>query len=397
MKWLFIIPYYAPAWGYGGPPKLVSALAEGLAANHHDVTVLTTDVLNATQRVGPVTETRNGVRVIRCRTVSNWLAWHTKIIIPHQFAKLAAQYIQYSDFVYLSDFRHWQNAVALRYLLLFNKPYSLAAFGQMRIPHDAKWPIKLLYDRIWGRKLIQHAQLLLAQTQNEANDYLTLGAHSNQVKIIPLAEQPPSAIEVAVRGQFREKYHITEDTKLLLFVGRINTLKGLDILVASFAQLRLRLPTKKIKLVIVGRDDGYQTQLNQRIAQLHLSSDIIQTGPLYGADNAACYNDCNLFVFTPTYYEETSLATVRALSFGLPVLTVHQAELPYLDDYNAGATVDCTISTVTDKLTALLQNDKLDNVYRKNAQQLFRDHYTLDKTINHLEHDVSQIATDLPQ
>ena len=33
MKILIVIPYFAPAWAYGGPPKLMSEAASRLAAN----------------------------------------------------------------------------------------------------------------------------------------------------------------------------------------------------------------------------------------------------------------------------------------------------------------------------------------------------------------------------
>jgi len=48
MKILLVVRCYEPAWAYGDPPRLVFELARQLAQHSHDVTVCTTDALDAT-------------------------------------------------------------------------------------------------------------------------------------------------------------------------------------------------------------------------------------------------------------------------------------------------------------------------------------------------------------
>ena len=385
MKLLIVVPYYEPAWAYGGPPRLMSIIARTLAARHR-VTVLTTDVLDATHRATPLVEELGGVRVHRFPTLSNTLAWQTKIILPRHYRQRLQDEILAADVVFLSDFRHWLNAAATSLLQHAHKPYALAAFGQLQKPKDWKYPLKSYFDWRWGKRLVQQARWLIAQTEHEALDYQSLGGTAGQHYLMPLMETLPTAQEFAQRGEFRRRYQLNSNTKLLLFVGRLNKLKGLGVLVNSFAQLRQRLPQTDLRLVIVGRDDGYQMELNQLIGQLKLTDYVIQTGPLYGADNAACYLDADYFVFTPTYYEETSLATVRALSFGLPVITTVQAQLPWLDAYQAGYTLENSPEQIVDKLTELLPNDILRAKLSTQAQRLFAEHYERDQVIAQLEH-----------
>src|SRR3989338_11179763 len=143
MKLQIVIPYYEPAWAYGGPPRLVSSIARALA-KRHQVTVLTTDVLDAQQRANPPHENLGGVEVYRFPTISNTLAWKTKIIIPKGVRTVLADQVRTSDFVFLSDFRHWLNAMAAPYIWRQHKPYSLAAFGQIQKPPDLKYSLKVL-------------------------------------------------------------------------------------------------------------------------------------------------------------------------------------------------------------------------------------------------------------
>lgn len=394
MNILFSSQCYEPAWAYGGGPRLVSDIARHLA-KHHKVTVLTTDVLDKGQRIDIPEETLGNVHVIRYPTISNFMAWHLKIIISRKFTHEVERYVCSNDFVYLADLRHWQNAVILRYLFKYKKPYSVAAHGQIRIPFDWKSPIKALYDRVWGVRMIRHAGFLVAQTRHEADDYLRYGAREEQIHLMPLSADPPRDDEWGEKKLFRNKYNIDSDTRLLLFVGRIHKLKGLDLLLKSFALTKRRLSNKDIRLIIVGMDDGYLSKLNAQIRQLNLTNFVILTGALYGKDNAACYLDSDLFVITPTYYEETTLASVRALSFGLPVLTVPQAELPWLDDYRAGITSECKPEAIADKLTMLLKNDTILREMRHNAIQLFNEHYTPKKTIDILEHAIQRAVQTL--
>lgn len=388
MRILITIPYYEPAWAYGGPPRLISRIARALA-KHHVVTVLTTDVLDESKRCEQREETLGGVTVVRFPVLSNTLAWRAKIIIPRGYTKAIGNYVEQADFVILSDYRHWMNAVILPYLRKHKVRYALAAFGQLQLPREIKWPLKRLFDAVWGRKLIQHATWLFAQTHHEANDYIEFGGAAEHTKLVPLIEEAPTEAELNTTGKFRAQNKIPESAKIILFVGRINKLKGLDILLHAFAETRKQLVGQDIRLVIIGRDDGYQTQVDALIKRLSIGDYVIQTGPLYTTDNAAAYNDADLFAITPTFYEETSLASVRALSFGLPVLTVPQSELPWLDEYRAGNTVECTVSDVTTGLTELLADATLLKNSRGNAKKLFNEHYTLEPVIRELEDVIS--------
>ena len=70
MKILQVTPYFAPAWAYGGPPRVMHAYAAGLAERGHQVEVFTTDVLDERHRATPRVETIDGVRVHRFPNVS---------------------------------------------------------------------------------------------------------------------------------------------------------------------------------------------------------------------------------------------------------------------------------------------------------------------------------------
>src|SRR3954468_3525666 len=82
LRVLQVTSYYAPAWAYGGPPRVMTDFAAGLVARGNDVTVFTTDVFDGERRATPRRETLDGVRVRRFPNVSNSLAWGSKKYLP---------------------------------------------------------------------------------------------------------------------------------------------------------------------------------------------------------------------------------------------------------------------------------------------------------------------------
>ncbi|OGY79310.1 MAG: hypothetical protein A3B74_00475 [Candidatus Kerfeldbacteria bacterium RIFCSPHIGHO2_02_FULL_42_14] len=385
MKILISIPYFEPAWGYGGPPRIVSELSKELA-KHHTVRIITTDVLDKKKRVEQLHETEGNREIFRYRTISNMLAWKTKIILPRGLnTTTLINHVSWADFIYLSDLRHALNAKIFPFLKKFQKPYCLSAFGQIQKPKDSKYLLKVLFDVLIGRKLVQQAKALLAQTQHEVQDYQTMGGKKERIHIIPLAAQ--KTIEIISEdtiNAFCQKYHIEKTTKLLLFVGRIHKLKGIDTIMYALNKLPLALK-HQTKLIIVGRDDGYQPTMRKCIDRCHLRDNIIETGPLYGAENAVAYQVADLFVFAPDFYEETSLAAVRALSFGVPVITVPQAEMPYLDAMHAGITTQNTPVDLANAITTALTKENLLPHMKQSAKELFRTHYTIESMAEKIE------------
>ena len=80
MKVLQIVLFYPPAWGYGGPPRVMFSLGKALTLAGHEVTVYTSDVLDDRTRVSERERVLDGVRVVAFRNLYGFLSQ----IIPYQ-------------------------------------------------------------------------------------------------------------------------------------------------------------------------------------------------------------------------------------------------------------------------------------------------------------------------
>jgi glycosyltransferase involved in cell wall biosynthesis len=330
---LQVTPYYAPAWAYGGPPRVMTQYAAGLAALGHEVTVLTTDVLDERRRAAPPEEVRDGVRVRRFPNLSNRLAWERKKYLPRGLGSAVAREVRRNDVVHATDARTYLTASAYLGARARGIPFVLSAHGSLPGSPGLRGRVKRVYDRVLVRPMLERAALLLAQTEHEARLYVAAGGRPEAVRLLPLPLDLDALPATRSDGFLRDRAGVADGLPLLLFLGRIHRLKGLDVLVEAVDPL---LSDGEAALVVVGRDDGHWEAVARRHARLLARGALRFIGPLYGEERFHAYADADAFCLTPRHWEETSLAVLEAAASGTPVVVTEQADVPGLAESGGG-------------------------------------------------------------
>ncbi len=351
----YVIPYFAPAWAYGGPPRFAYDMARQLAKRGHSIDVLTTDAFDSRGRLARGPETLESISVARFPNLSNWLAWKYKIFLPVGFRGALRAAIGGAQLAHLFDFRDYQNAVALPILAGSRTPYVLSALGELPRAGGPKRWAKLVFDVAYGWRLIRRAAALLAQTQDEATWYCRLGARPQQIRQVPLAVDLEAMGDSLPRGAFRRRHGIAASDKMVLFLGRIHPYKGVDLLIRAFAEIAAA--RSDVRLVVAGRDDGCLTALRSLASHL-APGKVVFSGPVYGDARFEAYRDADVFAITPSHAEQTSLAALEACASGTPALVTEQARIPGLDESGAGLTVPYDSEAVRSALARLLDGDR---------------------------------------
>jgi len=386
MNITIVTPYYAPAWGYGGPPKLLHEFALALKQRGHRINVITCDSLNGT-RSKAYQDRFEGIPIYRLKTFSNYLAWSHKIFLPIGAKKYLARTLKTADFVFCSDLRHTLNISASTVCKKYQIPYSIAAYGEIAITKDWKSIFKNLYDLLYGKRIARLAMFLFAQTEHEMKAYKKyIGEHKN-ITLFPLAIDLAPFDKLPSINIFRKKYNLTLRDKLVLFVGRFNRYKGIDSLIKSINRIKTSVPN--IKLVLVGRDDGYLSELKDMIQEYKLENHVIITPPLYNIDTIEAYSSADVFVITPPHSEETSLASLAALACGCPVIVNENCQIPWLDESNAGITIKKS-ENPDDALLQVLKYGKVGQKMGINARTLAHTRYSWVTRVKDFETLVSQ-------
>ncbi len=381
LRVLFVTPYYAPAWGFGGPPRVTWDLTRGLAARSHRVSVFTTDVLDARNRARPLHETIDGVDVTRFRNLSNSFVWRTKKFIPPALPLEVERQVASFDLVHVTEARTVPTAAGFLAAHRHGVPLCVSAHGSLPGSSGLRGIAKDVYDRLLVRPMLREGALLLAQTKHEAELYAELGGRPQAIEQlalpVDLAEFEPLP---ATGDEFRARVGLAPSDRVVMFLGRLHYLKGVDILMESVRRAHAADPS--IRLLVVGRDDGAWRSLRQRFAADFESGRFQFVGPLYGRDRVEAYVACDVFAITPRLWEETSLSALEAAACGRPVVLTPQAEIPGLVEAGAGMMPTPDARAISEAILATLDNA---NEMGQAARELVRTNHSVDAVVGRLE------------
>jgi 1,2-diacylglycerol 3-alpha-glucosyltransferase len=150
--------------------------------------------------------------------------------------------------------------------------------------------------------------------------------------LVPAAvpQRSPSPEDVA---GFRARHGISASDRMVLFVGRVNREKGVELLLPAFARVAARFPAAK--LVLIGA--VYQRRWLDRLLDKHnLRSRVVITGQLAPETVAAAYAGAEVFAF-PSRTDTQGLVLQEAALAGVPSVLAD----PSL--YRTGALGDATV------------------------------------------------------
>ncbi|HEY8173110.1 MAG TPA: glycosyltransferase [Dehalococcoidia bacterium] len=158
----------------------------------------------------------------------------------------------------------------------------------------------------------------------------------------------------------RRKLGLRDGERIILFVGRIEPLKGIDILISAAAQLH---EDENFKVLIVGGDaraEAEVAQLQALAERLDIDHHVSFVGAVAHEELPMYYNAADVCV-VPSYYESFGLVAVESMACGTPVVasrvggltsTISDGETGYLIPWRCP-------EPFAERLELLLDNDEL--------------------------------------
>jgi glycosyltransferase involved in cell wall biosynthesis len=311
----FVIPYFYPAWEYGGQPRSAYELARALVQRGHHVKVLTTDSggRSRLKDIGNGRREVDGIEVVYYPNVSNWLAYRYRLFVPRCLLRELESEMHGSDIVHIHELRSSISPFAYAAARRLKIPYVLSGHGGLR--RLGRAAAKALYDRLWGGKILQNAAAVIAVSPLEEGDAKTLGVEPRRIHRLPNIVRSEDYEKLPPPGRFRQRCSIPSD-KIVLFLARLHPIKGADLLVKAFSRLK---PETRTSLVIAGPNDGQEQELRRLVSQLKLESNVRFMGHLDMSSKKEALVDASLLV-VPSRSEVFAITAVEALLCGTPVL-----------------------------------------------------------------------------
>jgi glycosyltransferase involved in cell wall biosynthesis len=136
--------------------------------------------------------------------------------------------------------------------------------------------------------------------------------------VVPIGLDINEYGNLPVQGTFRSQHPETIGKKIVLFFGRINFTKGLDILISAFSKIAKM--QGNVHLIIAGPDnEGFGKKVREWLKEKEVFNRSTFTGMLLGNDKLALLRDADLFVL-PSYTENFGVSVVEAMACEVPVI-----------------------------------------------------------------------------
>lgn len=170
------------------------------------------------------------------------------------------------------------------------------------------------------REIVQTCHRIVVATRRERDSLVRdYGAPEDRIGIVPCGVNL-ELFRPGARGPARRRLGFDPHDQILLYVGRFEPLKGLDILLEAIAALK---NFDRLRLVIVGGDGesnpAYRS-LKQKARALSISDRCLFTGPVEQQKLPPYYHSADALVI-PSHYESFGLVGLEALACGRPVIS----------------------------------------------------------------------------
>ena len=340
-----VTPYYAPAYAFGGPVKVAETMAEDFLAAGHEVSVATTDALDERRRVPAEAEaTPPGVVVHRFPNASHALGARAMAWTPRGFRRWIAEHAGDYDLLHLHDVYSVLSVAASRSANRARVPYILQPFGSLAPSRERGKPlVKRTFLALWGRETLRAAAANVYSTADERADFLRAGAPAATLVRLPLPlDLPPRLGEPPAR------------TPTIAYVGRLDPIKGLDVLLRAVALARARVP--ELRLELAGPGEAYRATLEGLARELGIANDVRFLGFISPEEKVRLLERAHAFCLL-SRSEGLPVAALEAMACGTPAILSPGCHLPEIDG-TAGRVVEREPASAAAAIVELLADEE---------------------------------------
>ena len=297
-----------PLLCFRGVVRVVYEISKELVERGNEVTVYTTD--GCREAIGDNKKPKeiDGVIVYYFKNISKVLKSKLKITNPYYIPWIARKEIKNFDIIHIHEPRTILAVFISYYARKYNVPYIVQAHGSI-MPFFQKILLKKIFDKIWGYNILRDAVRVIAGTNEESMQYMEMGVKENKIEIISNAVDYRQ-FENIPQGIFRQKYGIDQNDKIILYLGRINKIKGIDLLLNSFKQLSNQF--NNVKLVLIGPDDGFLSEVKMLMDDIG-EERTIYTGLVSEKTKLEAYVDADIYVL-PSIKDNFPISVLEALA-----------------------------------------------------------------------------------
>ena len=224
-------------------------------------------------------------------------------------------------------------------------------------------------DRLKGeRQVLRRADRIIAATIAEITQLRFLyRAESRKLVIVPPGVDTSHFYPIPA-DEAKQYLGLKPENRMVLFVGRIEPLKGLDTLIQAMSCLDSQEIHRPVHLAIIGGEpDVIPEDMTEEMTRLQKLCDELCMGGMVvflgkrGQDTLPYYYSAAEVVVMPSLYESFGMVALEAMACGTPVIASEVGGLGYLvqNDVTGYTIPDSDPAELCEKLASLLGDANL--------------------------------------
>ncbi len=358
MKILHLIGSLSPR--LGGPSKACLEMAMAIAERGHDVEIFTTNFDGIRDLEVPL------IKPIKTKGISisyfpvslfrNW-------VFSLELAKALKNRLKEFDLLHIHSLYLFHNFIGGYFARKYSIPHIIRPHGTLDpYLHKRHRFRKAIVEALFENRNLSNASAIHF-TSREEQQLAAPHIFGTKSFIVPNGLNPADYSCMPTAGTLKRFFPQTENKKNILFFGRLNFKKGLDLIIPAFIKLAKESPS--YHLILAGPDDeGFGNMAVKQLKKNNLQtvgnhSRLTLTGMVEGEKKLALLNESDIFVL-PSYTENFGISVIEAMSCGLPVIISDKVNIwrEIVKD-GAGIAGPCDSNWLSDAIFYLLNNPKL--------------------------------------
>ena len=326
MKIALVCPASLPAIQFGGIVFLAVDMAREMSELGHDVTIYTTDLdfSNGPTKFNKKLPKIEKIENFKINRTHSWFSVRLFFFNPSIYSEIKKQN---PDIIHTIGLRSFQSLAAWFVSKKSKIPLITSDQGGLTT-HPFLKNTGLLFNlifriqNIYIKKMLKDSTLVCAANEYEKKIFLELNKESS----VEIVRNGVNLKSLTSSLSFKNKYKI--NSNYILFVGRFSKSKGIETLIRAFDIVKKKFSINDLRLIIMGVDFGYQSEMFQLIDNLELSDDITVIKNPPRDDVIAAYGESE-FLILPSTWELSPLVPLESFAFKKPVISTNSHGIPY--------------------------------------------------------------------
>ena len=334
----------------GGGRVGILGMCRGLAKRGHQVTLLTTNADGSGIIDAPL-----GKPVDQEGVETYFYQAQLGNVFSLPMATALKRMIPQSDIVLIHSLYQFTSTIAAYYCRKNKVPYVLRPHGTLDpfLVYRRRWLLKLAYIKLFEVRNFRGAAAVQYSSVMEENMTQRFVDGSIRSLVIPEGIGLEKFAKIPIRGSFRARYPEMVGKTLILFLGRFDQKKGVELLVESFSELALS--RADVHLLLVGGGDGdYINKIMGMLQDRGITHRSTYAGMISEQEKIEALTDADIFVL-PSRGENLGIAVVEAMACSIPVIISDQVGIwQEVAEAEAGIVTRCDSAEIISAMEELV-------------------------------------------